>query len=174
MCEGSDKGLRFFSSPCDVSYLEHPGPRGTILTATTDAYRIVQRNPRGDTIAVFQGTTPTLPIGDAEWDSVTVELSNYLARDPAAKCNTRTRTRPSHKPAIRAFFWSSDGRLCVERYDSAGFAFDVFDERGTLLATLKAPDRVAEIEPHVSENLLALVTVSPEGAHIVRGYAIGH
>jgi hypothetical protein len=172
VCNGSDKGLHFFSTPWTPQYLEHPGPAGTILSAVTSDYRIVQRNQRGDTTAVFAGTATRLPIPDVEWKEATTDLEKYRKQDPAAACNPASVRRPVQKPAIRAFFWSSDGKLWVERYTARGFAFDVFDSRGTLLGTLPSPDRVADVEPYVRGNRVAIVTESPDGAHVVRTYRI--
>lgn len=171
-CNGSDKGIHFFSTPWTLQYLEQPGPARTILSAATSDYRIAQRNQRGDTIAVFSGPMTRLPISDREWNEATDDLVQYRKQDPAATCNPASMPRPDRKPAIRAFFWSSDGKLWVERYSARGFAFDVFDARGSMLATLPSPDRIADIEPDVRGNRLAIVVEAPNGAHLVRVYRI--
>jgi len=172
VCNGSDKGLHFFSSPWTPRYLEQPGPERSVLSAMTTDYRIVARSERGDTVASFSGTAARLPISDAEWKQATGELESYRQKDKPADCNPGSIPRPDHKPAIRAFFWSGDGKLWVERYDPKGFAFDVFDAHGVLLATLSAPDRVSDVEPHIAGSRLALVSETPDGAHLVRAYRI--
>jgi hypothetical protein len=172
VCNGSDKGLHFFSSPWTPRFLDQPGPGRSILSAVTTDYRIVQRNAAGDSIAVFTGTALRLPITDREWKDATAALEEFRKNDPAATCNPGSLPRPAQKPAIRAFFWTADGRLWVERYSARGFAFDVFDPQGRLLATVPSPARVAEVEPHVSGNRLAIVAESADGAHLVRVYRI--
>lgn len=172
MCRGSDRGLHFFSSPWGATHLEHPGPNRTILSAVSSAYDIIARGMRGDTAARFRGSATQYPITDAEWDSATTDFRAYLAKDPSAQCNTRSLERPSVKPVIRSFFWGDDGHLWVERYDSVGFTFDVFDDRNQLIASIKAPDRVADVEPHVSRNRLVIVAPSADGGHVVRAFRI--
>lgn len=172
VCRGSDRGIHFFSTPWGARYIEQPGPGRTILRTTTDRYDIVRQNPQGDTVARYRGPAPASPITDAQWDSATSELRDYLARDAAAQCNTRTLQRPARKPAIRAFFWSDDGHLWVERYDASGMVFDVFDEAAHVLATFPAPDHLEEVEPHVLRNRLALVTASPDGTHLVHAFRV--
>jgi hypothetical protein len=171
-CSGSDQGLRFFSTPWTVRRLDHPGPANTLLTADNDVHAIIQRNRSGDTVAVFRGPSGAIAITDAEWDAAGSELREYLAADAGAKCNKRDLDRPESKPAIRAFFWSAEGELWVERFAADGFAFDVFDASGRRIATLAAPPRVAEVEPHIAGDRVLLVGETDEGSHVVRAYRI--
>jgi hypothetical protein len=172
MCRGSDKGLHFYSVPWGATYIEHPGPDRTILSAVTSAYDIVARTVAGDTVARFRGTRETNTITEAEWDSATADFREYLSRDPATQCNTRTLTRPTVKPFVRTFFWSDDSELWVERYDSAGFSFDVFDKGGRQIAKVKAPERIEDVEPHVMLNRIVLLAPGADGSHIVRAFRI--
>lgn len=173
MCNGSDRGIRFFSTTFRSRYVRIPGPRGTLLDAETSEYRIVQHTLAGDTVATFAGTATRVPISNAEWDSAGAELAEYLKQDKDAKCSARSLRRPSSKPAIRAFWWDDAGRLWVERYTTRGFAFDVFSQRGVLLASMPAPERVSDVEPSVVGNRIALLGATADGAHVVHVYRFG-
>ena len=171
-CEGSDKGLRFFSTPWTPRRLDAPGPRATLLTAMNDQYAILQLGPRGDTLRTFRGPSGATPIPDAEWVEAGAELRQYLTADPAAKCDRTTLARPASKPSLRAFFWGADGTLWVERFADRGFRFDVFDTTGVRIGTMTAPERVAGIEPHIRGERLVLVAETAEGAHVVRVFSV--
>jgi len=173
MCNGSDRGIRFFSTTFQSRHVRIPGPRGTLLDAETSAYRIVHHTLAGDTVATFAGPATRVPISNAEWDSAGAEFAAYLKQDKDAKCSTRSLSRPSSKPAIRAFWWDDAGRLWVERYATSGFAFDVFSQRGALLASMPAPERVSDVEPSVVGNRIALLGATADGAHVVHVYRFG-
>ena len=173
MCEGSDRGIRFFPAAFQSRHLRIPGPRRTLLDAEMSAYRIVQHTLAGNTVATFTGPSVRVPISDAEWDSAGAEFASYLKQDAKAKCSTRSLVRPSHKPAIRAFWWDDAGRLWVERYVVGGFVFDVFDPRGVRVASMRAPERVSEVEPSVVGNRIVLLRATPDGSHVVHVYRFG-
>lgn len=171
MCRGSDKGIHFFATPWRSRYVEVPGPHNTILSANTGNFDVVQRGV-GLTVVHFVGSSEPTFITDAEWDSATTAFRDYLSKDSRAQCNTQTLERPAHKPAIRSFFWSDDGSLWVERYTTTGRSYDVFDDRGKLVATAAAPEHIDEVEPHVSNGRLVVVAESPDGAHLVRAFEV--
>lgn len=172
MCRGSDGGVHFFTTPWSSSQLDRPGPDGLLLTAATSAYAIKATNSTGDTVARFTGPKGTVGISDSEWNDATAELRDYLAKDPSANCNARSLARPATKPILRDLFWSDDGHLWVERYDSTGSTFDVFERDGSRIAALKAPARVQDVEPHVRNSRLAVVASGPDGGNVVRVFRI--
>jgi hypothetical protein len=171
-CAGTDKGIRFFSTPLQPSNIRLPGPGATILDAKSDVYRIVQKSAAGMTLRTFVGAPGRVPIADAEWDSAGAELAAYLQKDPNAECSKRALVRPPSKPTIRAYWWDDAGRLWVERFAMRGFVFDVFNDQGVLVATLPAPDRVSSVEPSVVGNRIALLSATPDGVHFVQVYRI--
>lgn len=175
-CEGSDKGLRFFTTPWPVRLLDAPGPGGTLLTAVNDRYEIAQLGRTGDTLLLYRGQSTPVPVTDAEWEGVGRELREYLAADPGAGCDSPALQRPKTKPILRAFFFGTDGLFWVERYTASGFAFDVFDTNGVLVGSMAAPERLVNVEPHATADRLLLVAETPEGIPVVRAYGVrrGH
>lgn len=172
-CAGTDKGIHFFSTTFQSSHLRAPGAGGTILDAEMAEYRIEQRSAAGAVVRTFTGSAARLPITDVEWDSAGAELAAYLKQDPNASCNRRTLERPASKPAIRAFWWDDSGRLWVERYTPRGFAFDLFNDRGILIANIPAPERLSDIEPSVVGNRIAMLSATPDGVQFVQVFRFG-
>jgi hypothetical protein len=173
MCNGTDKGIHFFSTTFQSSHLRAPGPGGTILDADMDTYRIEQRSAAGAVVRTFAGSAARVPITDVEWDSAGAELAAFLKKDPKAECNRRALERPASKPAIRAFWWDDSGRLWVERYAAKGFAFDVFNDRGVLIASMPAPERLSDIEPSVVGNRVAILSATSDGVQFVQVFRFG-
>ena len=163
-------GMSFFSTTLQSHHLRIPGPRGTLLDAEMTAYRIVQRTARGAVVTTFTGPASPVPISDGEWDSVGAELAKFHKEHKDSKCTRESLARPTSKPAIRAMWWDDSGRLWVERYVISGFAFDLFDQRGMQIASLRAPSRNSEVEPSVVGNRIALLGENADGAPVVHVY----
>ncbi|MEP6832092.1 MAG: hypothetical protein ABJB74_01810 [Gemmatimonas sp.] len=172
-CHTEDRRIWSFSSVFQKKHLRIPGPGSSILDAETDSYRIVQSSAGSTATTTFVGSGIRAPLGNAEWDSTTAGFRNFVQKYSAAGCTQSSMPKPPTKPAVRAFWWDDTGRLWVERYVANGFAFDVFAKNGTQIATMPAPNRVADVEPSVVGSRLALLTVGNDGIPIVRVYRFG-
>ncbi len=164
-------GIRFFDIPFGPHMVLAGGPGGTLFTGWSASYQIARITAQVDTIQLIRRVTIPVPIADAEWEVGTEDYRTFDKKAPGVSCE-RDQTRPAAKPAFRWFGSDMDGRLWVEAYAPEGFAFDVFDSGGALLASMPAPARDADVSPAIGRGRLAIVTRDSLDVQYVEVYAI--
>ncbi len=172
-CELQGGGISAFAVPFGPNFLHAPAPDGTIATILTDRYRFAFITTAGDTVRIVEREYANLPISDAEWQEGTASFRDFLETwGRGSRCNPKEQQRPQTKPAVRSFFFDPNGRLWVEVYTTAGFAFEVFDEEGLLVGTVDLPERDESVEPHVRSGRLVLVEKDSLDIQYVRVFEI--
>ena len=132
--------LRSYPIPFAPRIVQHPGPDGTIYSAVTDQYRIaVMRG--ADTLRIIERELPAEPVSDEEWEAGNEEYYAFLNDNPSASCEPRRPDKPVTRPFVEDLFVAPDGRLWVEVARTAGDRWEVFDSTGTLVGTMRAPER---------------------------------
>ncbi|MGD2216185.1 MAG: hypothetical protein PVJ64_05490, partial [Gemmatimonadales bacterium] len=95
----------------------------------------------GDTLRVVERKLDRVPLSDAEWEAATADFRAFREEHPEVSCQPAELPRPELKPALREIFFDVAGRLWVEIYTPGGFAFEVFDGEGRLIARLPGLER---------------------------------
>lgn len=137
------------------------GPPGRFWFAATDAYRIYERTPAGDTTRIVELSRPPSPISGAEKDSVMAQ-----AREEHVPPGIFKRSDiPDTRPYVERIVAGRHGRIwVVTSVSSAGTSFDVFDRTGRYLGSLESPVPIRALPPPVADgDTLAGVTTDSLG-----------
>ncbi len=167
-----DGALVFFDVPFAPRQLHIPGPGGTFYLVESNAYRIIQLTPSGDTVRVIARMVPTVPITDAEWEDGTRDFREAKEKDPDMICGVGSLPRAAVKPAVHSIFLADDGTLWVDRWVAEGKVTEVFGADGTLLGAFPTPVRNEEVIPSARGRRLAVAAVDAEGVPVVRLYTL--
>jgi hypothetical protein len=168
VCPTPNGGIRFFAIPY-LPGLEHAGaPGGALAVAWEDEYRILFIGVSGDTLRVVERRLDRVPLSEAEWDAATADFRAFREEHPDVSCQPAELRRPELKPALREIFFDVAGRIWVEIYTPEGFAFEVFDGEGRLIARLAGLERDTGVPPYVRGGRLLLVTEESSGIQQVR------
>lgn len=142
---GRSTGRSFFMS---VPYLPRPvmawDPRGFVWCSSRDRYEVLQlRLVGGDTVLRITAPSQPVPVTDAERQAA-IEPIRKAYRDIGQPEPDYDRI-PRVKPAIDNIDVDNSGRLWVRRVtrDPVNTTFDVWDDRGRMVAAVAAPWRVA-------------------------------
>jgi hypothetical protein len=131
--------------------------RGTTLSGDGARYEIVETDLAGDTLLVFDRSTPNRVVSAAERaDSLTAlearldSIPVPLDRVEGMGARVRSRSLPDSTPAFLRVWAAEDGRVWVQRWPPEGRAaesfFDVFDDTGIFLGVVVVPG-VFETDP---------------------------
>lgn len=111
---------------------------------------------------LYRIPAPRDSIGSAEFEAGNADWAKFSSEHPGVPC-TGEIIRYQFKPAIRYLFPADDGRLWVERRLPGGaLRFEIWSG-DSLIGTVPAPSRLAEIPPAIGGNRLAAVAESPDG-----------
>ncbi len=155
-CEYNEGWVSFFDIPFGPSFVQHPGPAGTLYTAVTDVYRIAVTRG-GDTLRVIERALPAEPVSDEEWELGNREFREFLAETPGADCDPPRPARPNAKAFIEDFFLAPDGKLWVEVVRTASNRWELFDPEGRLLGTFPVRPRKEDAAPAFGPDHLVTI-----------------
>lgn len=175
-CIGADGGIHFYANPFAGRELIRAVPGGRLLQMWTAEYRLALLNGELDTLRLVERVTDPRPLPDAAWNGYMEEFREWFDGIPSPRCEGRSEPkRPTSYPAAREVVLDPTGRIWVETYVDDGFAFDVFDLDGRLLATIPAPERDESVRPFVRGNRFYLVATDDLGVQRLEAYrAIQH
>jgi hypothetical protein len=145
-------------------------PDGRVLMTLGADYEVFEIQPGGDTVRVIDVDTAPVSVpreerGDSaeafleRLDSIPVPLSEMRGMSELA----RNRQLPSLLPAIARLHVDTTGKIWVQRWPVGGSSlFDVFDQEGTPLYTLRLPSvLLTATPPYLSERLILGVVQDP-------------
>ena len=138
---GSSSNMSVPFSPVPQVVLD---PRGFAWCTPSDVYRVVRtRIGQGDTVAVIDRKMTPIPIPTAQRDAEIARIDSVVKRYETSDVDFSK--MPKMKPAVLALDVDDAGRLWVRRPTNEPMTtvFDVFDERGRVLATVAAPFRIS-------------------------------
>jgi hypothetical protein len=145
--------------------------RGFVWCTTSETYRVVRvRLGTGDTVAVAERKIPTVPVTAEERARAIASADSSLKRFETTDADFSQ--IPKTKPFIDALHVDDSGRLWVRRPTTEPNAtiFDVFDERGRLLASVRAPFRIDQHRrPEIrGDEMYAVALDEDDVQHVVR------
>jgi hypothetical protein len=172
-CMGSDGGIHFRGNPFAGREIIRAAPRGHLLSMWTADYRLAVLNATLDTVRVIERVRPPTSLPDGVWETYQDEFREWFDGIPSPQCQGRSEPeRPTSYPAAREVVLDPTGRVWVETYTNEGFAFDVFDLEGRLLATLSAPERDERVRPFVRGERLYVVAADSLGVQRVEAFRV--
>jgi hypothetical protein len=166
------RGFSWFDHPYATRSLEHPAPGSHVYLATTDAYRVVLVNSRGDTMRIIERAAQPPPLTDAAWEEVSNRFDVWLQDKDPAQCRPPVLHRPANKPYIESLMVDTHGRLWVERNIEAGTRWEIYDHSGRPIAYISGleHDRQRTV-PWLSDDYVAWVRRGPldePSVHVAR------
>jgi sugar lactone lactonase YvrE len=158
----------------------YPGPvtavdysSGTMWCAPTSAeyrvFRVGMEKP--DTLARISVRAEPVPVTSQERDSVIAGVKEFMKR--AGEASVDWSRIPKYKPLLVGAFVDSDGRLWLQRENSAARSvLDVFSPLGKPLGTVRFPFPVQTyLKPQIHGNTAYLVSQQPgEVPYVIRGH----
>lgn len=145
-------------------------PDGRVLMTSGADYEVFEILPGGDTLRIIDIDTAPLSVPSEErrdstmaflerLDSIPVPLSEMRGMSDLA----RNRELPNVLPAIARLHVDATGRIWVQRWPVAGASlFDVFDQEGTPLFTVRLPSvLLIATPPYLTDRLVAGVVQDP-------------
>jgi hypothetical protein len=172
VCSTPGGDIWFFSIPFLPGSEHSAGPDGALAVAWEDEYRILFLGVAGDTLRVVERKLDRVLLSDAEWGAATADFRAFREEHPEVSCQPAELPRPELKPALREMFFGVAGRLWVEIYMAEGFAFEVFDGEGHLIARLDGLERDNGVPPYARGDRLLLVTEESSGIQQVRALQV--
>lgn len=154
-----DRGFSWFDHPYATRSLQHPAPGSRVYLATTNAYRIVLVDARGDTIRIIERSVEPPVLGDDEWAATATMFEEWIEDKDRSRCQPADLMRPDRKPILESLMVDIHGRLWVERNLEHGTRWEVFDRGGRLMASVGgfAHDRQRTV-PWLSDDYVAWVS----------------
>lgn len=149
LCHTPDGGITSISIRDAPGFVSTPGPERVHAVSWTDRYRIALVGPQGDTLRVVERLRPPVPFTDDAWEAQSAPYRELRERFPGAKCDPSAPSRPEMRAALRHILFDDEGRMWVEAAAAEGFAWEVFDREGRLVASAPAPERQPDIPPYV-------------------------
>lgn len=145
-------------------------PDGRVLMTLGAEYEVYELQPEGDTVRVIDISTPPVRVPSEErrdsaraflerLDSIPVPLDQMRGMSELA----RNGDLPRVLPAIARLHVDAAGRIWVQRWPVAGASlFDVFDQEGTPLYTVRLPSvLLTATPPYLSDRLIVGVVQDP-------------
>lgn len=172
VCHQADGGITFFEVPFAPKLLQTPASGGRIAVAWSADYRIALLDEHRDTVRILQRERALLPVTDRAWEEETADYRRFRERGAEADCDPRSLHRPEHKPHLAGLLVDTTGRLWAEVFTAGGTAWEVFDRRGALVATVPPFPRTERAVPYVTEDRLVVTAADSLGVHHVRVYAL--
>jgi hypothetical protein len=137
----------------------------------TADYRIAFTNSAGDTVRLVERDLPPLPVTNEEWRAEEAKFQEWRERWAGANCEPARPARPAARSFIREIFFDDVGNTWVERQTASGWAYDIFDGDGRLLAEIPVPDRKG-VPPFVRGDRLYLITTDVMDVEYVKVFEI--
>lgn len=170
-CEAAG-GVGFYSVDFAPKFIFVPAPGALGAQAWTADYRIAFTTPEGDTVRLVERDLPPLPVTNEEWRAEEARFQEWREQWAGATCEPARPARPAARSTIRAIFFDDVGNTWVERETESGWAYDIFDPAGRLLAELPAPDRKEQVPPYIRGDRLYLVATDELDVEYVKVFAI--
>lgn len=143
------------------------GPPGRLWFAATDAYRIYERTPAGDTTRIVELSRSPSSISAAQKDSIMAQ-----ARDERFPPGMFKRSDiPDTRPYFERIVAGRQGRIWVmTTAPSGGTSFDLFGRSGRYLGTLESPVPISALPPPAvdGDTLAGVATDSLGVQYLVR------
>lgn len=165
-------GVTFYRVDFAPKLIFAPAPGTLGVRAWTADYRIAFTNVAGDTVRLVERDLPPLPVTNEAWRAEEQKFQEWQERFAGASCEPARPSRPAARSTIREIFFDDVGNTWIERETESGWAYDIFDPAGHLLAELPAPDRKTGIPPYVRGDRLHLVVTDEMDVEYVRVFAI--
>lgn len=146
--------------------------RGSIWSAITEQYELVQAAFSGDTMRVVRRELPRVSVSEREADSALAATRELVQSASAGARADRQPRIPREKPALNAFYIDTEGYLWVEPAVTRGALrqLDVFDPVGRYMGSVALG---VEIERHpqpvfTRSAIYAVVTDALDVPYVVR------
>jgi hypothetical protein len=155
----SEMMISGWDSPLSPRFHVQPAGEGLVLTAKSTEYRLNFLNSAGDTVRQIVRSALDRPITDAAWSEVQDSVRAFQSRQPGdASCDLSTVVRPPALPVVAGLHYGAERQLIVETETETGFAFDIHDSEGRLVATVPAPARDRGVLPYFRGDRLYVAT----------------
>jgi hypothetical protein len=172
-CFGGDGGIHSKGNPFAGRELIRAAPGDHLLQMWTADYRLAVLNRELDTVRVIERVRSPSPLPDGVWGAYVDEFREWFDGIPSPRCDGRSEPeRSASYPAAREVVLDPTGRIWVETYADDGFAFDVFDLDGRLLATMSAPERDEGVRPFARGDRFYVVTTDDLGVQHLEAFRI--
>jgi len=190
------RGMRQQGVPYSPSTVSTLGPDGSVVAATSDAYRVEVQHPDGRVLAI-ERTAEGVPVGDAEraWHE---EMMTLLMRQTQPDWTWNANPIPATKPYFSDFYVDAEGVLWVRRVlrtepvaecdrslqaaideqraprpcfrDVEGF--DVFGADGRFMGSVELPPVQLRAEPAIDGDRVVLAIEDEAGTIMVKRYRL--
>ena len=173
LCHRPDGGITSISLPEAPGVVYGFPPSGGVLAVSwTDEYRIRFVSHTGDTLRVVARDRSRVAYPDSLWDEGIRPYQELREDFPGVQCEPSAPERPRYRASLRHLLFDASGRLWVEAAVEGGFAWEIFDAEGHLLAAVRAPPRDPGIPPYVRDGYLYQVEVDELGVQYVGVYQL--
>ncbi|HEX7091302.1 MAG TPA: 6-bladed beta-propeller [Longimicrobiales bacterium] len=164
----SGDGRLIASVPFSGSLLWRLSPEGTIWALVTDAYRLFELTPDGDTLRTITRRFTPLPVTAADREDIDERLKWFTDQggriDPSKI--------PDTKPPVGRFFIDDADHIWVEvtmpDEQDTGRVFDIFDPDGRYLGAVRLPFTLWSVPIFRNGALYAVTTDELEVPYVVR------
>ena len=172
ICHRPDGGVTGISVPDGPTlvYAFKP-PEALLAVAWTNSYTVTLL-AGADTARVINRVAPSVPYADSLWQQAMQPYNELMTEFPGTKCDPPTPVRPASRAALRHILFDELGQLWVEAATQAGFAWEVFDSQGRLMARHPAPPRSTNVPPYVRGGHLYQVEEDSLGVQQVAVYRV--
>ena len=160
----SKTGGTIMSVPFTPSPRVQLDPRGFVWCTPSNVYRVVRVRLNGtDTVAVAERRIAPVPVTAQERAAVIARTDSTMKRYETSDADYSQ--IPKSKPFIDALDVDDAGRLWVRRPTTEPMTtvFDVFDEKGAFLATVRAPFKISPYwHPVIRGNVMYTVVLDED------------
>ncbi|MGH7460609.1 MAG: hypothetical protein ACREMA_06225 [Longimicrobiales bacterium] len=164
--------ISFFTPAFEPQPAKHPAPATLLVDYGSADYRVNFLNPP-DTARIVERDLPRIPVTDDEWSLEEKRFRSWMdSLPPSRSCQPNGLQRPEAKQMLRAVYFDDQNRTWIERRAGNGYAFDVFDQEGRLIAQMDAPWRLPRVPVYVRGDRLYLVTTDSLDVQYVKAYHI--
>jgi hypothetical protein len=167
-----EAGISFYSVDVAPKLVFSPAPGALGVQVWSADYRVAFTDAAGDTVRVVERDLPPLPVTNADWRAEEAKFQEWREQYAGASCEPARPTRPAAKSTLREIFFDDVGNTWVERRTADGWAYDLFDPTGRLLAEIPAPERYERIPPFVRDGRLYIVARDELDVEYVKVFAI--
>lgn len=172
-CDRPDGGIQFINIPeAPATVFSFPPPGGRIAIAWSEGYRIALVDPGGDTIRVIDREHELVPYPDELWRRAMEPYDQMRDQFSGTRCEPAAPERPPYRAALRDILFDDSGRMWIEVATPKGFAWEVFDQTGIVVARANAPDREPTIPAYVRGDHLYQVEVDDMDVQYVGVYRL--
>jgi hypothetical protein len=168
---GNNVSRMLMAVPFAPTFVWKIDPRGYLVSAITDRYRVVYQTFRGDTVRIVEPDYEPVPVTDADREREVESFSEFRKMGGDVDVSRFGKTHPAVGGLYvddRSYLWIRP-TLPEKQRTPGGVTFDVFDPDGCYLGMARTDFTIPGVMVVRGDNLYAMVLDSLDVPYVVRG-----